>query len=428
MTFSRPRVLNLPAREPWERNLYVLWLALALTMIGFGAIFPFVPLYMRELGIEDPGQAALWGGLAGGVGAFFMVFSGPVWGVMGDRSGRKKNVVRGIFGFGAVMFAASFVPNVYYLLGVWLFLGFMPGPGMVSMPLIAAMAPKHRVPYAIGVLMSASFLGFTVGPLVGGLLIDSLGFRTTLMVTAGLLSVSGSIVLFFVKEGREAPATLQRLDLRQMLSGITRVARSREIAPILGVLFMVQFGGSLMLPALPLFLGTLSSGEDVGASVGVAFAIFGVTGGVSSILIGRMGQRIGRTPLIAGSFLLMGLAYIPMLMVGDILSAYLVLGVLGFLGGALVTTAFALVGTSAGENQGAAYGAAQSASSVAWFAAPLAGGAIAGMWGLREVFLVEVVAYVLAGVLAIRLLAGTEAEKEPVTVEAAPILESAGGD
>ena len=50
------------------------------------------------------------------------------------------------------------------------------------------------------------------------------------------------------------------------------------------------------------------------------------------------------------------------------------------------------------------------------------------MWGLREVFLVEVVAYVLAGALAIRLLAGTEAEKEQVTVEAAPILESAGGD
>ncbi|MDA1349695.1 MAG: MFS transporter [Chloroflexi bacterium] len=428
MTLSRPRLLNLPAREPWERNLYVLWLALALTMIGFGAIFPFVPLYMRELGIEDPGQAALWGGIAGGVGAFFMVFSGPVWGVMGDRSGRKKNVVRGIFGFGAVMFAASFVPNVYYLLGVWLFLGFMPGPGIVSMPLIAAMAPKHRVPYAIGVLMSASFLGFTVGPLVGGLLIDSLGFRTTLMMTAGLLAVSGSMVLFFVKEGRETPATPQRLDLRQMLSGIAKVARSREIAPILGVLFMVQFGGSLMLPALPLFLGTLSSGEDVGASVGVAFAILGVTGGVSSILIGRMGRRIGRTPLIAGSFLLMGLAHIPMLMVGDILSAYLVLGVLGFLGGGLVTTAFALVGTSAGENQGAAYGAAQSASSIAWFASPLVGGAIAGMWGLREVFLVEVVAYVVAGALAIRLLAGTEAEKELVTIEVAPILESAGGD
>ena len=428
MTFSRSRALNLTAREPWERNLYVLWLALALTMVGFGSVFPFLPLYMRELGVEDPGQAALWGGIAGGLAAFFMVFSSPLWGVLGDRSGRKKNVVRGIFGFGAVMFAASFVPNVYYLLGVWLFLGFMPGPGMVSMPLIAAMAPKHRVPYAIGVLMSASFLGFTVGPLVGGLLIDSVGFRMTLMTAAGLLSVSGSTVLFLVNEDREAPGSPEGLDLRQMLSGITRVARSREIAPILGVLFMVQFSGSLMMPALPLFLGTLSSREDVGASVGIAFAILGVTGGVSSILIGRMGQRIGRTPLIAGSFLLMGLAYIPMLMVGDIMSAYLVLGVLGFLGGALVTTTFALVGTSAGENQGAAYGAAQSASSVAWFAAPLAGGAIAGMWGLREVFLVEVVAYVLAGALAIRLLAGTEAEKEPVTVEAAPILESAGGD
>ena len=70
----------------------------------------------------------------------------------------------------------------------------------------------------------------------------------------------------------------------------------------------------------------------------------------------------------------------------------------------------------------------RSPSSDAWFAAPLAGGAIAGMWGLREVFLAEVVAYVLAGALASRLLAGTQAEKEQVTAEVAPILESAGRD
>ena len=368
-------------REPWERNLYLLWLAIALTMIGFGGVFPFLPLYIRELGIEDPRQAALWGGIVASVTGLLMVFSAPLWGVIGDRSGRKKNVVRGTLGFAVLMFSASFVPNVYCLLGLWLFLGLLPGPSMAAMPVVTAMAPRHRVQYAVGVLMSASFLGFTVGPLVGGRIIDAFGFRSTLLTTAALLVAAGSIVLFLVRDGQAAPATRQPLRVGAMFRGIAAVARSREVAPILCVLFMVQACGSLMMPVLPLFLGSLSSSEDVAGMIGVAFAIMGVTGGLASVVVGRVGHLVGRTQMVAGSLAAVGLLYVPMILIGDIVSVYVILGMVGFLGGVLVTTAFALVGASGGENQGTAYGAAQSAASLAWGTAPLAGGAIAGSLG-----------------------------------------------
>ena len=353
-------------REPWERNLYLLWLAIALTMIGFGGVFPFLPLYIRELGIEDPRQAALWGGIVASVTGLLMVFSAPLWGVIGDRSGRKKNVVRGTLGFAVLMFSASFVPKVYCLLGLWLFLGLLPGPSMAAMPVVTAMVPRHRVQYAVGVLMSASFLGFTVGPLVGGRIIDAFGFRSTLLTTAALLVAAGSIVLFLVRDGQAAPATRQPLRVGAMFRGIAAVARSREVAPILCVLFMVQACGSLMMPVLPLFLGSLSSSEDVAGMIGVAFAIMGVTGGLASVVVGRVGHLVGRTQMVAGSLAAVGLLYVPMILIGDIVSVYVILGMVGFLGGVLVTTAFALVGASGGENQGTAYGAAQSAASLAW--------------------------------------------------------------
>ena len=402
-------------REPWERDLYLLWLAMALTMVGFGGVFPFLPLYMRELGIEDPRQAALWGGIAGGFTGFFMAFSGPLWGVIGDRSGRKKNVVRGTLGFAVVMLGASFVPNVYCLLGLWLILGFLPGPSMAAMPVVTGMVPRHRLQYAVGVLMSASFLGFTVGPLVGGWIIDAFGFRSTLLTTSALLVVAGSIVLFLVREGRGAPATRQPLSPAAMFGRIFEVARSRELAPILIVLFMVQACRSLTMPVLPLFLSSLSSSEDAAGMVGVAFAIMGVTGGLASVILGRVGHLVGRTQLVAGSFAVVGLLYVPMILIGDILSVYVILGLVGFLGGVLVTTAFALVGASGGENQGTAYGAAHSAGSLAWGTAPLAGGAIAGLWGIREVFVVLAAAYLVAGAASVRLLAGGAEKEMPAT-------------
>ena len=398
--------------EPWERDLYLLWLAMALTMVGFGGVFPFLPLYMRELGIEDPRQAALWGGIAGGFTGFFMAFSGPLWGVIGDQSGRKMNVVRGMLGFAVVMLGASFVPNVYCLLGLWLVLGFLPGPSMASMPVVTGMVPRHRLQYAVGVLMSASFVGFTVGPLVGGQIIDAFGFRATLVTTAVLLTIAGSIVLFLVREGRSAPEKRQPLRPREMFGRIFAVARSKELAPILIVLFMVQACGSLTMPVLPLFLSSLSSSEDAAGMVGVAFAIMGVTGGLASIVVGRVGHLIGKTQLVAGSFAVVGLLYVPMILIGDILSVYVILGMVGFLGGVLVTTAFALVGAAGGENQGTAYGAAHSAGSLAWGTAPLAGGAIAGLWGIREVFVVLAAAYLVAGAASVRLLAGASGTRE----------------
>ena len=104
--------------------------------------------------------------------------------------------------------------------------------------------------------------------------------------------------------------------------------------------------------------------------IGVAFAIMGVTGGLASVVVGRVGHLIGRTQMVAGSFATVGLLYVPMILIGDIVSVYVILGMVGFLGGVLVTTAFALVGASGGENQGTAYGAAQSAGSLAWGTAP----------------------------------------------------------
>ena len=170
-------------------------------MVGFGGVFPFLPLYIRELGIEDPRQAALWGGIVGSVTGLLMAFSAPLWGVIGDRSGRRKNVCARHFRLCRVDVLRQLRAQRLLLLGLWLFLGLLPGPSMAAMPVVTGMVPRHRMQYAVGVLMSASFLGFTVGPLLGGRIIDAFGFRSTLLTTAALLVTAGSIVLF-PREGR----------------------------------------------------------------------------------------------------------------------------------------------------------------------------------------------------------------------------------
>ena len=54
-------------REPWRRNQYVTVATVFVVFTGFAFVIPFLPLYVRELGVERPHEAALWAGVLIGI-------------------------------------------------------------------------------------------------------------------------------------------------------------------------------------------------------------------------------------------------------------------------------------------------------------------------------------------------------------------------
>ena len=57
---SRPRLAPI---EPWQRAQYLVVLTVALTHVSFDLTQPFVPLYIRTLGVTDLSEASIWSGL-----------------------------------------------------------------------------------------------------------------------------------------------------------------------------------------------------------------------------------------------------------------------------------------------------------------------------------------------------------------------------
>ena len=426
-------VLRMPGQ--WERNLYVLWVAQAASAMGFSFFFPFVPLFVQDLGVEDPGRAALWSGIAGGVGGLVMMVSGPIWGILGDRYGLKKNILRSLFGSALVLGLTGLVTDVYQLVAFRMLLGLVAGTWVTIMALVSASAPRERVSYGIGVVLSASFVGFTVGPFIGGLLADGVGYRLTFFVTGALCTFAGLMVLLFVRESFQRPLEVEKLRPRLVLENFTQSMRLPGLAPVLVVLLLIQVGPTIMMPVLPVFIGTLSAAGSAASGAGIAFSIMGGAGGLSSVVTSRLARRFGIGPVMTVAFVGGGLLYLPLLFVGSLASVFVITGFMGFFNGGLNTLAFGLVGSTVPKDkQGAAYGVAQSASSLAWGGGPLVGGAIAGMWGLREVFLVNSIALFATALLAARLFrkrpAETEAgEAKPVAADPEPVPSPAtGGD
>lgn len=184
----------------WKKNLYIMWFCQFLAMAGMSAIVPFLPLFVRELGTTGLEETATWSGLVFAGPFFISFFLAPVWGNLGDRYGRKIMTLRAVFGLAAAQMIIGFSQDVTHLFIGRLLQGALSGFLPAAMALIASNTPEEKTAYALGILQSATAAGTVLGPLIGGILSDLIGFRNVFFSVAGLLFATGLLVLFLVKE------------------------------------------------------------------------------------------------------------------------------------------------------------------------------------------------------------------------------------
>jgi MFS family permease len=80
--------------KSWPKNLYSLWLAQFIAALGLSMIVPFLPFYLRRLGVQGERSIKIWSGLIYSAPFMISAFMQPVWGIWGDRKGRKPMVLR----------------------------------------------------------------------------------------------------------------------------------------------------------------------------------------------------------------------------------------------------------------------------------------------------------------------------------------------
>ncbi|MFQ5861102.1 MAG: MFS transporter [Dehalococcoidia bacterium] len=402
--------------EPWRRNLYVLWLSQFASIVSFSLAFPFIPLFIQTLGVDDPRQAAFWGGVSFSAMGFSMFFASPIWGILGDRFGRKKNVLRALFGSAVLVGVTGLSPNVPILVILRFFTGMVTGTVPTVMALVASMTPRHKIGFSISLMQMALFTGLAIGPLVGGVLAGTVGFRATFFVSGIGLAIIGILVLLAVRESFQRPqgATTSEGPVA-LLRGFFTLATSRTFLPVLALILLVQSVPVTILPVLPVFIRELSP-ESSTVAAGIAFGVLSAASSVASLVVAQVGQRLGLKRVLIGAAWLGGIAYLPFALVQSVPQVVALVAVTGFAQGAMLSSAMSLVGTLVPPRQHSqAFGALQSVFSLAIGTGPLLGGVLATTLGLRAVFLVDGVLLLVVGVVAFRLVSakGQEEGGEP---------------
>jgi len=308
---------------------------------GFAFVLPFLPLYVRELGVDEPQAAALWAGVLIGVSPLVAGFLAPVWGRLADRHGHKSIAVKALVAYVALLALCSMVTRVEELLALRVGLGLFGGLGPLGLAMAAAQAPREDTGRAVGLVQAAQILSAAIGPFAGGLLADAIGMRRTFLVAAGVCALTLLLVLVLYAE-TERP----RERAREAASGGFRsVIALPGLLTLLAVLFGVNFIGRSFTPILPLHLQDLGvPTARLASATGILISVYSIAAAASATLLGRASRsrsprRLLLLTLLGGAPIVASMALVPSY------RAFLALAVLGGLvGGGTLTLCYTMGG------------------------------------------------------------------------------------
>ncbi|HEY7515861.1 MAG TPA: MFS transporter, partial [Vicinamibacteria bacterium] len=296
-------------REPWRRNQYVTVATVFVVFTGFAFVIPFLPLYVRELGVDRPHEAALWAGVLIGVAPLLAGLLAPVWGRAGDRYGQKGIAIKALVAYVVLLALSSLVTSVGQLLALRIGVGLFGGIGPLGLAMATSLAPREETGRAVGMVQAAQILSAAIGPLAGGWLADAVGIRQTFLATAGLCGVA---LLLVMRYYQEAPPVAVPGEAPRAF-GFTDVLRIPAVPSLLLVLFLVNFVGRSFTPILPLHLHELGVDPDrLAFGTGMLVSAYSVTAAFSATMLGRAARTLSPRALLVATLVGGALVVVPM--------------------------------------------------------------------------------------------------------------------
>lgn len=380
-------------RPKWQITLAVVCIAQLFTSAGFSLVFPFLPLYVEDLG-SVTGLSVEWmAGLVISAQGITMMIASPLWGAAADRYGRKLMVMRAMFGGSVLMLLMGLVTNGEQLILLRAVQGFVTGTVAANNALVAAAVPRDRVGFSMGTLQVSLWGGIALGPLMGGVLADAFGYSMPFFITSIALLFSGTLIFFGIDEQfQPRPQTDTDPTAKPGLLGQWQHVMDADGVKFVYLLrFLSGVGRMMIVPIAPLFVVSLLPPNATNESLltGAVIAVASFTATFSGVYLGRLGDKIGHRAILIGASAAAIVFYLPQALVANVWQLLALQALAGFATGGVLSAPSALLAsyTQPGE-EGATYGLDNSISSGARATAPLIGATIASipMFGLRGTF------------------------------------------
>ena len=172
----------------------IIWTTVAVDLVGFGMVFPLLPLYARRFGASPTTIGVL---VASFSAAQFAL--APVWGRLSDRIGRKPVLILSLVGTAVGSLATGLAGSIWLLFVARIIDGGSGGSLGVAHAAAADMAEPAERPRLFGLLGAAFGVGFVAGPALASL--SALGgARLPFLIAAGIAAANAVVAMIRLPE------------------------------------------------------------------------------------------------------------------------------------------------------------------------------------------------------------------------------------
>jgi MFS family permease len=361
------------------RTFWFLWFGMLVNRMG-GAVWPFLPVYLKRVHHFTPAAAGLMLSLYSG-GA---LVAGPLGGLLADRWGRRPTLLAGTTLAAATMLGLGAARTPLLIGALAILLGFFTeGARPALQAAVADVVPAADRRRAFGVLYWAVNLGFSIAALAAGRLAQW-SFSWLFVIDAATTLFYGAVVLLAVPETRPAAAPVTG-PATHPLREVSAPLRDRRFVVFAAIQLLVILIFQQMFVPLQLDLDMRHVTTQM---IGNVLAVNGVIIVAVQPLILRLTARVPAAHLLAvGAALVamaVGLCAVPG-GIGVIFAAMAVvtLGEIAF----SIATPTLLTDMAPAAQRGGYMGAHQVVWTLAGLAGPVTGAFVLGFWGGQALWL-----------------------------------------
>ncbi|GAA2851710.1 MFS transporter [Streptosporangium fragile] len=274
--------------------------------------------------IADPveGLGATQSEMEWAINSYTLVFAGLLFtfGVIGDRTGRKRMLMIGMVLFGLASLASAYAQDPMQLIVARAFMGV---GGAAIMPatlaIISNVFPPQERGKAIGVWAGGVGLAVAIGPITGGLLIEHFWWGSVFLINLPIVLISMVLIGLVVPESRDPKPSrldpvgviLSIVGLVALTYGIIRggelatVASAEVLVPtILGVVVLAAFAWYERRIDHPAFDVTYFRDPRFATAVGIVGLVFFAMMGAMFFLVFYLQIVLGFSALQAGALMI----------------------------------------------------------------------------------------------------------------------------
>jgi len=366
---------------PSRRTVYSIAAGSGIASMAMNFWIPLLPLYMQDLGAGNQGRALFWTAIANIALGMARIVSGPLWGMVSDRIGRKPMFVRTLFGAAVTIVLVAAAQAPWQVALAFIVQGLLSGFTPAATALMSVSVPEDRMSSSLNLVTGGQYLGTTLGPAVGALLVVFFGFRGSLFLGSALPIIAALLVLFMVPRDAVQTRAPRAAGSKTRTSPLAMVRTlSLQFYVAVGVFFLLFAMNQLVRLLTPLALQDIVGKSSVAAVSGLAFSLGGAAAVLGIVFIGQRYVRPGRIKLSLIVATLVAGASTAALAFAHAVPMYIALfTVFSLVLAMMIPATNTLIATNISrERRGTGFGIASSAQALALMVGPVTAAAFGG--------------------------------------------------